>query len=147
MQRSSLIYDDTQSSPDSETSDAAVHVPTIVICEDCVALTAWVTSKPPAGDVHQIHKDGASWLSTIKTCQGCLRLGYFLPLECENVTRCDVTIQRDVFDKIAALDLEFRRDPEIWLTRRIYVWADEGVSSFKRESRKGHLADTVSQAA
>lgn len=79
------------------------------------------------GEVHQIHKDGTSWLASIQTCQGCLRLAYFLPLECENVTRCDVTIQRDVHDKIAALNLEFRRDPELWLTHRVPVWAEEGM--------------------
>jgi hypothetical protein len=64
----------------------------------------------------------------MQACQMCIRLGYFLPLECENVTGCDVTIQRDVSQKIAALNMEFRRDPELWLNYRVYVWADEGMS-------------------
>jgi hypothetical protein len=57
----------------------------------------------------------------------CIRLGYFLPLESENVSGCDVVIQRDANEKIAALDLEFRRDPQLWLNYRVYIWADEGI--------------------
>lgn len=128
MHSYTLTNEEISSPATPEVSETAAVVPIIVICEDCVALTAWMTSKPPKGDVHQIHKDGASWLKSLRTCQGCLRLGYFLPIDCEDVTRCDVKIHRDVDGKIAALDLEFRRDPEMWLNRRIPVWADEGMA-------------------
>jgi hypothetical protein len=98
-----------------------------ILCDDCVTLTQWLTSKPHVDDVHHIPKSGASWLASVKICQMCIRLTYRFPLDRESVTGCDVTLQRDVHAKIAALDLEFRRDPEIWLNHKVYIWADEGM--------------------
>lgn len=98
------------------------------LCNDCVTLAQWLISKPGMDDVHCIPKSGEAWLASMRTCQMCIRLGYWLPLECENVIRCDVTLQYDIHQKIAALNMEFRRDPDLWLSYKVYVWADEGIA-------------------
>lgn len=98
------------------------------LCNDCVTLAQWLTSKPDMDDVHCIPKSSGAWLASMRTCQMCIRLGYWLPVDCENVIRCDVTLQNDVHQKIAALNMEFRRDPDLWLSYKVYIWADEGIA-------------------